>query len=259
MFSQFDNLKKRFLLQIELAEDRIRESDSFNLLKERFQALPQQRRRLIKRGAFGLILLAALGLPLSFLYSSSSRLKDFREKDRLSRALLKTGSPSAFSSHQKSVAEVKKQLSGFAQRHAEEGGGPTVKDLGAFKISKDESQGVSGNVTAHQMDLSVPRLNIKQAVSLGERISRLPFLKIRKLRLKENFSAENHYDAAFSVVFFPPAPLKSVPNSPRSAGSFREGKDRRSKAPPLPEAPLESAAGKSSIDKPSADKKQEGR
>ena len=251
MLSQLDNLKKRILLQIELIEERVQESDSFNLLKERFQALSPRRRRQIKYSAFSLLLLAAVGLPLSFLYSSSSRLSDFREKDRLSRALLKTGSPAAFSSHQKSAEEVKKQLAGLAQRHTEEEGGQILKDLGVFKISKEETggegKGFSDSVTAHQMELSVPRLNIKQAVSLGERISRFHSLKIRKLRLKENPSYENHYDADFSVVFFPPAPLKAVKNSLRPAKSFRERKKRREKAAPALPA-----------DSPAGDKKKEG-
>ena len=58
------------------------------------------------------------------------------------------------------------------------------------------------------MTVSFPRLNIKQAVSLGEKISKS--LIVRKLKLKENSSYENHYDVEFSVVFFPPAPLRSV-------------------------------------------------
>ena len=257
MFSQLDNLKKRLLLQIELAEDRIRESDGFNLLKERFQALPRRRRRLIKHCLFGLILLSAIGLPLSFLYSSSKRLGEFREKDRLSRALLRTGSPAAFPSYQKSAAEARKQLSALAQRHAGEEGGLNIKDLGDFKISKGEIKGKGGgSVRGRQMEMSVSRLNIKEAASLGERISRFRSLKIRKLRLKENPSYENHYDAVFSVVFFPPPVLKAVKNSPRSAGSFQE---RSKKAPALRAGgksaiSLRSTADKSAADKSAADK-----
>ena len=221
MLSQLNSLKKRLLLQIEAAEERVRESDGFNLLKERFQALSPNRRRLVKRLALALIVLPAVGLPLSFLYSSSKHLRDFKEKDSLARALLRVESGSAFPSHRKTVAEARKLLGGLAKRHTEgEGGGEErVQDLGSFALEKEDGLGFAGDdeVKGHQMKVSVPRLNIKQAVSLGEKIGKS--LIVRKLRLKENSSYENHYDAEFSVVFFPPAPLRSVKKPRRGGGA----------------------------------------
>ena len=235
MLSHLNSLKKRILLLTEAALDRIQESDGFNLLKERFQALPPRRQKLVKYLAFSLILVPAAGLPLSFFYSSSKYLRDFREKDSLSRALLRAGAGRAFQPHQKSAAEVKKLLSSLTQRYAEEEG-LKIKDLGPLSESESfeggenggsgggrgaggkrggQSNSGAGGLAAHQMELSVPRLNIKQAASLGEKISRFKSLKIRRLKLKESLSHENHYDTEFSVVFFPPAALRAVKGTAR--------------------------------------------
>lgn len=207
MFSYFKNSKKQILQKLEKLEDRIHQSDFFNTLKERFQALSPGKRQTIKYISFFLGLLFLFSLPFGYFYSSSGYLQEFEEKESLSRELLMTGGASSARNYQKSPLQVKKILQGIVGKYQSEG--YVIMEKGSFKM-----KGL--DINPHKIEISVPHLNIKQVAGLGEKIDNLGFLRIHKLKIKENTEYKNHYDTDFSVLFFPlSAPQKVRPRLPK--------------------------------------------
>lgn len=194
MFSYFKNFKKQILQQMEKLEDRVHQSDLFNTLKERFQALSPGHRQIIKYSSLSLGLLCLFSLPFSYFYSSSGYLQEFKEKEALSQELLKTGGSSSFQAYQKSPMQVKRILQNIVGKYQSEG--YLIVEKGAFKMK-------GGDISPHNIEISVRHLNIKQVAALGEKIDNLGFLRIHKLKIKENTDYKNHYDTDFSVLFFP--------------------------------------------------------
>lgn len=213
MNSYFNNLKKQILQILEKSENRIHQSDFFNTLKERFQALSLEKRQIIKYLSFCLGLLCLISLPIGYFYSSLGYLKEFEEKEFLSRELVKTGQGSPFKSYQKSPMQVKRILQDIVVKYQSEG--YLIVEKGAFKI-----KGL--NTSPHRIEISVRHLNVKQMVALGERLDNLEFLKIHKLKIKENTEYKNHYDTDFSVLFFP----LSAQKLPRRVGAPVQNKKK---------------------------------
>ena len=206
MAAYLKNFKKQILQILEKLENRIHQSDFFNTLKERFQALSPEKRQSIKYSSFCLGLLCLISLPIGYFYSSLGYLREFEEKEFLSKELVKIGSASSFQSYQKSPMQVKRILQDIVVKYQSEG--YLIEEKGAFKM-----KGL--NTSPRRIEISVRHLNIRQVTALGEKLDNLGFLKIHKLKMSENAKYKNHYDTDFSVLFFPLSPQK-VPRKARS-------------------------------------------
>ena len=160
MFSYFKNFKKQILQQLEKLENRIYQSDFFNTLKEKFQALSPLKRQIIKYLSLSLGLLFLFSLPFGYFYSSLGYLQEFKEKEALSQGLLKTKDTSSAGSYQKSPLQVKKILQDIVGRYQDEG--YSIMEKGAFKM-----KGL--DVNPHKIEVFIPHLNVKQVAALGEK------------------------------------------------------------------------------------------
>ena len=219
MASHFENLKKQILQRLEALENRIYESDVFNTLKEKFQALPPGKQHTLKYLGVGFCLFCVFSIPSVYFFSSSKYLKDFQEKETLSFELLKRRSDSPSVLHQKSAAWVKNSVKNIVERYQKE----------EYSIVDKKDSGVKKSGLQHQeIKVSVKHLNIKQVVQLGENLNGLGAVRIRRLKVTENDLYKNHYDTDFSILFFPPAtekPLQKRRTSPSLKQREKSGEE----------------------------------
>ena len=118
--SHLENLKKQIFHKLSVLENRIHQSDIFNTLKEKFQALSYKKQQTIKYSSLVLCLLCVFSIPLTYFYSSSDHLEEFKEKERLSLELLKTGGQSSPFPYQKASLQVKGILKDIVERYQKE-------------------------------------------------------------------------------------------------------------------------------------------
>ena len=205
MPSRFENLKKQILQRWEVLENRIYESDTFNTFKEKFQSLSPGRQKIFKYLSIALFLFALFSIPLLYFYSSSKQLKDFKEKENLSLKLLKKKADTSSLLNQRSSIWVKSNIKTIVEKYQKEEYSIVEKGVSATKNSL---------IKPHEMEVSVKHLNIKQIALLGENLNGLGSIRIHKLKMKESSLYKNHYDAYFSILFFPPLTIKPLRKNP---------------------------------------------
>ena len=87
MFKKLNDLKKQLSEKWKNFESRVLESNTFNLLREKYQSLDILQQKLIKYLIVFFIVAVLAYLPLFYFFSSSSQWGDFKEKQAISLGL----------------------------------------------------------------------------------------------------------------------------------------------------------------------------
>ncbi len=193
MFKQLENLKKQLLEKWRNFENRLLESNTFNILKEKYQSLDILQQKLIKYSSIVFVLIILVSLPFSYFVSSSSYWRDFKVRHNLSLELLKIRQKVSYSVFRYSKGQLKNAIERLIQKYS----------TAEFKIT-DQRILLPEEKSIYQMDfnIQVPHLNIKQAVSLGTELNNLSQARLSSITIEENKAFPKHYDVAYRVSAF---------------------------------------------------------
>ena len=165
MFKNFKDIKQLFLESKNNLEERLLESNSFNILKEKYQSLSKGRKNLIKYSFIFLFLTALFYLPLSYFFSSSSNWSEFKQKRDISLQLLKMRKQISTSSFQFSPERMESEIKKIVGKYSPSGG--TVDQAKTTQTDKEAVYKVDFNIQIND-------LNVRQIIRLGADLQNLP-------------------------------------------------------------------------------------
>ena len=193
MKDKLGDLKKQLIEAWKNFENRLTESHSFNLLKERYQSLNIKQQKLI-RYILALFIFSALAyLPLSYFFSSVIYWGEFKEKQTLSLDLLKMRSKVFSSFFRFSQGDLKNEIKRAVERYS------------SFDFTvKGKRTVYSKGDSIYQIDFEVQlkHLNVKQAVKLGTELHNLSQSRLKSIVMEENKEHPKRYDVTYRVFSF---------------------------------------------------------
>ena len=176
MFKLLKNLQTQGLEFLKNLENRFSESNTYNILKEKYQSLNVGQQKLIKYFLIAFLSLCIFYFPVSHLLSSIVSWSDFKQKYSLSLELLKARNKrSSFLRFSKE--ELKTKINKAVEKYSSDN----------FKII-DSKKPFPKAKSIRQMDFSVhvKHLNIKQAVKLGTELNSAPQMRLSEISLEES-------------------------------------------------------------------------
>ena len=192
MFNQFKNLQKQAIELFKNFENRLSESNAFNILKEKYQSLNIRRQKLIKYFLILFIFGAIVYFPLSYLFSSVSSWSDFKQKYSLSLDLLQARSKKK-SALFLSEEDLRMKIRRIAEKY-------TDSDFEMTDKIKPFPQGKSTRQLSFRIRFKY--LNVRQAVRLGTELNALPQIRLNEIILEENKEYPKHYDSTYQLLAF---------------------------------------------------------
>lgn len=191
-------------------EDRILESNVFNLLKEKYHSLSLGWQKLIKYAFIFFVLAGIAYLPLSYFFSSSSYWSEFKSKQSLSLELLKMRSRMSLSILRYSQNELKNRVENIVKKYSTFE--PQIKESKKALSSKRKF------ISQIDFNIQLSHLNIRQAVQLGVELNNLSQARLDSITLEENKKHPKHYDITYKLSAF----VLDKRNTPKFAPKKRE-------------------------------------
>ncbi|MCZ0932043.1 MAG: hypothetical protein OXJ52_02705 [Oligoflexia bacterium] len=192
MFKLLKDFQKQGIELFKNFENRLSESNAFNVLKEKYQSLNRGQQKLIKYFLIFFIFVSVIYLPVSYLFSSMGTWSDFKQKYILSLELLKVRNKSS-SFFNLSEEDLKVKIDRVVEKYS----------AGDFKVV-DKNKPFPKAKSIRQVDFSIDlkHLNIKQAVRLGAELNALPQMRLNAVSLEENAEYPKHYDITYQLEAF---------------------------------------------------------
>ena len=193
MLNLFIRLKKEFVELYQRLESQVLASNSFNILKERYQSLSLLNQKLIKVFLMTLFFVIVLYFPLYYISSSSVSWLELKKKYKLSIELLKVREKSSFSNMKSTKKLLKNRINDTVQKYSTE-------DIQIKESSKQDSQFDFVEQVTFKVDVSY--LNIRQAIRLGTELEAISQIRLKELSFKENTQYKNRYDIYYNLSGF---------------------------------------------------------
>ena len=192
MFELLKDFQKQGIELFKNFENRFLESNTFNVLKEKYQSLNMGQQKLIRYFLILFLLVSVLYLPVSYLFSSIGSWSDFKQKYVLSLELLKFRKTSS-SLLKQDEESLKIKINRVVEKYSADG----------FEIT-DANKPFPKVKSVRQVDFSISlkHLNIKQAVRLGTELHALPQMRLAEISLLENIEYPKHYDIIYKLESF---------------------------------------------------------
>lgn len=193
MFKIFENLKKQFFEKWKNFESQLLESNTFNLLRERYQSLDILQQTLIKYLSVFVVFAVLAYFPFSYFLSSSSYWREFKEKQNVSLNLLNMRKKISSSVFHYSQNQLKNKIENIIRKYS-------TTD---FKLTDKRSLlQEGGSIYQIDFDVQLSHLNVKQAVKLGTELHNLSQARLDSVVMEENKKFPKHYDVVYKVSAF---------------------------------------------------------
>ena len=200
MFKILKDLQKQAIDLFKNFESRFLESNSFNVLKEKYQSLNLRQQRLIKYALIVFLLLFIMYLPVSYLGSSIGSWSDFKQKYVLSLDLLKTRANKA-SFLNLSEEDLNLKINQIVKKYSSD-------EFSLIALNKPFPKAKS--VSQREFNIELKHLNIKQAIRLGTELNNLPQARLSEISFLESKEYKKHYDVAFKLSAFVSKKMKGA-------------------------------------------------
>lgn len=202
MFKKFEGLKKQLFEKWQNFESQLLESNTFNLLKEKYQSLDIFQQKLIKHLLTLSIVVILAYFPVSYLLSSLSHWKELKEKQNLSLELLQIRNQISSSAFPYSQNQIKSQIEQIVRKYSSS----------PFKL-QDKRKLLQSDSSIYQIDYNIhlKHLNVKQAIRLGTELHNLYQTRLSSITMTENKEFSKHYDVAYQVSSFVGEKINNTP------------------------------------------------
>ncbi len=192
MFQKLKEIKKQLLYYLEHIQSRIIESNSFNVLKEKYQSRSLFHQKMIKYGSLSLIIFLVSFIPLYYFHLSSEHWSEFKEKRELSLDLLKVRNHKSIFSNV-SEFRLRQDITNIIKKYKEKG----------YLIKDKPIPSKEKNLKKVVYEVKVDHLNIRQAVQMGMELNDILPAHLSSLIMKESDLYPKHYDVSFELsVYF---------------------------------------------------------
>lgn len=226
-----DNLKESAKSAFDKTSERVRESDAYIQLQDRYQNLTPSGQKLARAGAVILILFIFLFIPLSYLSSSSQSISMFESKRALIRDLFRTYRESS-STQNVAIPPPSDSLRASIQAILQQAQLTPEQNLGVAESSV-EGRLIPQNLISSVLDIKLVKLNLKQIVDIGSSIASISdSVKMKDVSIIANSTDNRYYDVSYKLYSLKvPEPIPEPAAEPepiKKGGPSRGGAKRDS-------------------------------
>ncbi len=233
-----DSLKEQLMDRWNTIWERIRDSDAYIQLRERYQNLSPSMQKIVTASGIGFVILFILLIPYSFLSTSWESVDTFENNVRLIRDFYRVQRELASTPmvpETPSAGDIGTQVSGILNQvglSPEQINGP--REITPEREANNALQPVG--ISEHGVEVTLMKLNVKQVSEIGTRLSQLgQGLQLTSLDMKANGENDHYYDVIFRVTGF------SIPGA---SGRPDDVTPEESEASPPPPPSARGAKGK---------------
>lgn len=227
-----DNLKERAKVTFDKTSERVRESDAYIQLQDRYQNLSPSGQKLARAGAVLFILFIFLFVPLSYLASSSQSITMFESKRDLIRDLFRTYRESS-STQNVAVPPPSDSLRSSVQAIIQRAELTPEQNLGVAESSV-EGRLIPQNLISSVLDIKLAKLNLKQIVDIGGAIAAISdSVKMKDVTIVANGQDNRYYDVTYKLYSLKvpePTPEPVAEPEPIKKGANSRGNSRGNNA-----------------------------
>lgn len=194
--------------QVKAISSRVRETDGYLKINEKYLSLSPvgQKLSLIGAGLLGFLLVMAI--PWAFYSGSQTSIEEFESKRNVIRELFKVNREAA-ALPLASPPVTASELSNMARKTLTSARLVPEQIVGVTESTANVA-GISKSIDQAGIQVSVAKLNLKQIVDVGSELQNLQgptgTARMMGLEVKANLSDSRYYDAIYKIVAFSAKP-----------------------------------------------------
>lgn len=209
-----DNLKEQNKAFFSRTAERIKESETYVQLQDRYQGLTPTGQKMTRYGVVALLILFVVFIPYTKLSTSSENITSFETKRNLIRDLFKTYRESS-ATQSVPLPPTTDSLRFSIETVLQRAELMPEQKLGIENIAA-EGRLIPQNLVANVFAVKLTKLNLKQIVDIGTSIAAISdSIKLKDIDIKSNVNDTRYYDVNYKVYTLKvPEPTPEPPPEP---------------------------------------------
>lgn len=213
--------------------EKVKETESYQQLSDRYQSLTPSGQKIVKFLGLSFVIFIFLFFPLSQISTSKEFITSFEDKRNLIRDLFKTYRESSQTSRLMPAPESSNLMGSINSTLQSEQLLP--EQIVSVSLGAAEGRLIPQNLMTNVIDVKLAKLNLRQVVDIGSRLSALSqSVKLKDLLMSANSELAGYFDVTYKLYTLnvpkPPMELPPEPEtkSKKSKGSDSENSDSKS-------------------------------
>lgn len=212
-----DDLKDRFSSEARVTWERIQESGAYNQMRDRYENMSPSMQKITLFGSAALIAFLILSMPYSYYKHSQDYVSEFEGKRMTIRELLKVSRESS------EVPQIPQAPSMDMIRSSVENQIKSAnllpEQIKGTEVMDSNSKVVPKNLTEGMLQVSLAKLNVRQALDLGYQFQSInPSVKLKDLVITANREDSRYFDVVYKLIALAVPAAPEVPAEPPARG-----------------------------------------
>lgn len=220
-----DDLKDRFVSDARATWERVQESGAYNQMRDRYENMTPSMQKLTVVGVIAVLAFVILSIPYSYYTHSQDNVTEFESKRMTIRELLKV---SRESSDVPQIPQAPPIDSIRATIDSQiKAANLLPEQVKGTQTLENNSKMIPKNLTEGLLQVSLAKLNIRQALDLGHQFQSInPSVKLKDVSMTVNREDMRYYDVTYKLVALAvPAPPEVPAEPPPSRGKKTRNND----------------------------------
>ena len=196
--SRFEEIFEQLKAKSTEIFEKIKETESYQQLSDRYQSLTPSGQKIVKFLGIGFIVFLFLFIPLSQISTSKEFITSFEDKRNLIRDLFKTYRESSQTSRLMPAPESSNLMGSINSTLQSEQLLP--EQIVSVSLGSAEGRLIPQNLMTNVIDVKLTKLNLRQVVDIGSRLSALSqSVKLKDLLMSANNELAGYFDVTLHV------------------------------------------------------------
>lgn len=223
--SRFEEIFEQLKAKSTEIFEKIKETESYQQLSDRYQSLTPSGQKIVKFLGIGFIVFLFLFIPLSQISTSKEFITSFEDKRNLIRDLFKTYRESSQTSRLMPAPESSNLMGSINSTLQSEQLLP--EQIVSISLGSAEGRLIPQNLMTNVIDVKLTKLNLRQVVDIGSRLSALSqSVKLKDLLMSANNELAGYFDVTYKLYTLNvPKPPMELPPEPETKPKKSKGSD----------------------------------
>ncbi|WII71937.1 hypothetical protein QJS83_15850 [Bdellovibrio sp. 22V] len=213
-----DDLKDKFISDARVTWERVQESGAYNQLRDRYENMSPPMQKVTVVGVVALIGFMILSIPYGRYNQSKEYVDEFESKRMTIRELLKVTRESSDVPQIPQAPPIDSVRANIESQI--KAANLLPEQVKGTEVIQNDSKLVPQNLTEGAVQVSLAKLNIRQALDMGYQFQSInPSLKLKDIIMTANSEDARYYDVTYKLVALAvPAPPEIPAAEPPSRG-----------------------------------------
>lgn len=196
--SRIDELTEQIKTQLQALWERIRESEAYNQLNDKYQSLTPSGQKSAQIVAAAVIALVVLYYPLTQLQISSELLSQFEDKRTLIRDLFKTYRESSAGTQMPPAPSPSELIS--TVQNSLQNAKLVPEQILSVEMSSAEGRLIPENLHQGVVEVKLSKLNLRQVVDIGLQLTSISSsVKVKDMLIQANAEIAGYFDVNYKL------------------------------------------------------------